>query len=373
MAENLAEPKLTLVGRHVPTLYCHAILMRSPPFPRLIRRFSLPGVTLAALVSCADAAGPASGLRIEPNSVELTLGDTVRVSAVLIDESGGRTQPAEVAWTTLDAAVARVDSTGLVRAVGGGSTQIVAVVGDLAASARVLVPDPQAGFPVQNGLTFFFDPRDQSDTRVRELEQDIDVSCDFVGGTSFISDPASILLDGDGDYCRTPSIPSTLGFGSSDNEHTLFVVVKPTLSGIVDSYVLDRPKNRADIIYGYLADQFEYFVEGLGFSGDNPRTGSVISASVGQWQTIAYTVGADGSNKQRGYKNGTLVVGPLNKSFDLDPQDGSITLGNSSPGGNEFTGQIAHVFWWNRQLSDSEILDVHNWVRDQGGFSGLLP
>lgn len=102
----------------------------------------LPILVFAALASCGDdGTGPTSGLQIEPDSVELVLGDTVRLSAVLF-ESGTRTEPTEVGWTTLDAGIARVDSTGLVRGVGAGSTQIVAVVGDLAAAARVVVLDP---------------------------------------------------------------------------------------------------------------------------------------------------------------------------------------------------------------------------------------
>lgn len=233
---------------------------------------------------------------------------------------------------------------------------------------------PGAGEIVPLGLIFRYDPEAQGNPFVAEISQSEDYDCAFVGNTLFTRSPPSIVLDGSGASCRSPSMPYTLGFGSDNNEHTIFVVVRPTRGETVNSYVLDRQKNRADIIYGYVAGNFEYFVEGNGFTGDNPRTGTAIPGSVSQWQTIAYSVGADGPTKQvRGYKNGVLTVGPLTKTFTVFPQNGAITLGNSTPWVNGFTGQIGHVFWWDRQLSDGELQAVHAWVRDRGGFTGLLP
>lgn len=233
---------------------------------------------------------------------------------------------------------------------------------------------PGAGEVVPLGLTFRYDPEAQGNPFVAEIVQSEDYDCAFLGNTRFTATPPSIAVDGSGASCRSPSISSTLGFGGAESEHTLFVVVKPTLSEQVDSYVFDRQKNRADILYGYVAGKFEYFVEGNGFIGDNPRIGTAIPASVNEWQTIAYSVGADGSSKLvRGYKNGVRRVGPLIKSFTIFPETGAITLGNSTTGINGFTGQIGHVFWWNRRLSDGEIQAAHAWVRDRGGFTGLLP
>jgi hypothetical protein len=232
----------------------------------------------------------------------------------------------------------------------------------------------ELGEPVPLGLTFHYDPAVQGQPFLTEIAQSEDYDCYFSGTTVFTRTPPSIAVDGSGADCRSPNMLYTLGFGGEDNEHTIFVVVKPTQSGMVNSYVFDRLKNRADIIYGYVAGNFEYFVEENGFTGDSPRTGTAIPASVNQWQTIAYSVGADGSNKeQRGYRNGVLEVGPLTKNFTITPLNGGITLGNSAPGYNPFRGQIGHVFWWDRQLSDGEIETVHAWVRDQGGFSGFLP
>ena len=125
---------------------------------------------------------------------------------------------------------------------------------------------------------------------LQETQQDpANYDATFVGDTQFgVGAPPRIVLDGTGDAAVTPAIGATPGYGATDHEHTLCVRVKPG-GGQVDTYVFDRSNNSSDIILGYVADQFEYFVEGAKWSGPNdPRQGTQIGATIDVWQTICY-------------------------------------------------------------------------------------
>ena len=96
------------------------------------------------------------------------------------------------------------------------------------------------------------------------------------------------------------------------------------------------------------------------------------------WQTIAYTVGPDGEAKQKSFKNG-LLVSTISKSFDINviPSGDNIhvagsDLGLFGPSFNEFTGSIAYLGWWPRELTPEEIALVHEWVVTDGGFGGQI-
>lgn len=68
-----------------------------------------------------------------------SLGDTVQLVAAGVDANGHRGLALTVAWTSKDASVAAVDSTGLVTAVRRGSTDVYASTGELRDSAGVSV------------------------------------------------------------------------------------------------------------------------------------------------------------------------------------------------------------------------------------------
>lgn len=75
---------------------------------------------------------------VTPASVTLTVGDTVRLAASVTDWNG---QPAvgTVGWATSDPGVAFVDGSGLVTAIGAGTTTISATFHGAAGSATVTV------------------------------------------------------------------------------------------------------------------------------------------------------------------------------------------------------------------------------------------
>ena len=74
-----------------------------------------------------------------PLDTALALGDTVRLSAEATDAQGAPIPGVRVTWSSSDESVATVDSTGLVRAVGGGGATITAAAGSVSASAGVTV------------------------------------------------------------------------------------------------------------------------------------------------------------------------------------------------------------------------------------------
>lgn len=88
------------------------------------------------LLACGDD-GPTStppppptdevvALELDPDTVALRVGETVRLTAYLVRESNARTEASDVVWQSFNTQVATVDSDGLVEAVGNGLTRISA-------------------------------------------------------------------------------------------------------------------------------------------------------------------------------------------------------------------------------------------------------
>jgi alpha-tubulin suppressor-like RCC1 family protein len=75
---------------------------------------------------------------ISPQADTLSVGDTVRLRATIIDADGD-TVRSSAGWATLTPGVVRVDTAGLVTAVGTGSGQIVATYGGFGAAAQIEV------------------------------------------------------------------------------------------------------------------------------------------------------------------------------------------------------------------------------------------
>ena len=77
---------------------------------------------------------------VSPDTVQFTaLGQTAQLSAEVRDQLGRVIEGAAAAWSSLDAFVAEVDSTGLVTAAGAGETTITATAGDASGGAVVEV------------------------------------------------------------------------------------------------------------------------------------------------------------------------------------------------------------------------------------------
>ena len=81
-----------------------------------------------------------SAVAVSPPEITLTaLGDTFRLTAAAIDANGHAVAGAEFAWASGDTAVARVDDSGLVEAVGNGTATISATAGPASGTSAVPV------------------------------------------------------------------------------------------------------------------------------------------------------------------------------------------------------------------------------------------
>ncbi len=84
----------------------------------------------------------ADSVTVTPPADTIALGDTLRLVAEAYDESGHVVAGAVFTWSSSNAAVATVDSSGLVRGVVVGTTTITAIVGDASGTSAITVTNP---------------------------------------------------------------------------------------------------------------------------------------------------------------------------------------------------------------------------------------
>ena len=114
-------------------------------------------LALGASLSCGDSTtGPPAPppppppppppvpatVAVVPDSAVLVVGDTVRLSATVLDARGGEVAGAEVAWSSGDTLVATVDSGGLATGIGPGAAEITAASAGVEGRARLVVEAP---------------------------------------------------------------------------------------------------------------------------------------------------------------------------------------------------------------------------------------
>ena len=101
--------------------------------------------TITATVGSASGAAQivveqtAATVRVSPDSLELPVGYTARLSATALDPLGSDVPDAAIEWRSSDATIATVDSLGRVRAEAIGAATITASLGALADSSRISV------------------------------------------------------------------------------------------------------------------------------------------------------------------------------------------------------------------------------------------
>jgi hypothetical protein len=96
---------------------------------------SAGSATLSIVLATAGTASPT----LDGRQLSLAPGDSARLTVTLRDARGGTQTPTGLAWTVGDRAVAEVDASGLVRAKGAGSTDVVASAGQAADTVRLVV------------------------------------------------------------------------------------------------------------------------------------------------------------------------------------------------------------------------------------------
>jgi len=107
------------------------------------------------LVSCVDLhveePGAVIEVRVKPDTVSLRVGDTLRVKAAPLDATNSLLGQKVATWSSAAPGVAAVNASGLVQAVGPGSTIVTATADGIQGHAVVLVSGPPATIAVLAG------------------------------------------------------------------------------------------------------------------------------------------------------------------------------------------------------------------------------
>ena len=140
----------------------------SKEIQRWVPIISLKGlrVSLVLLIlACGDSASTPSGgstptsptptptpvatsITLSATSLSFTaMGETIQISATVLDQSGKAMTGATVSWSTSDGSVADVSSTGLVTAIGTGTATITGTSGSVNATASVVVQEMTSALP----------------------------------------------------------------------------------------------------------------------------------------------------------------------------------------------------------------------------------
>jgi uncharacterized protein YjdB len=83
------------------------------------------------------SAGAVASVAVTPNPVALNVGDSQQLTATAKDASGTLITGKSASWTTADANVATVSASGVVKAVGPGSTSVTATIDGVSGSTKV--------------------------------------------------------------------------------------------------------------------------------------------------------------------------------------------------------------------------------------------
>lgn len=111
-----------------------------------VNRSLLGALLLAVTATCTDSTGPlppVASITLTPAVVAILKGGSHALSAITLD-SAGNAVAAAVTWTSNDRTIATVSRTGVVTAVGYGTTTIVATADAKSVSAEVVVTEPPA-------------------------------------------------------------------------------------------------------------------------------------------------------------------------------------------------------------------------------------
>ncbi len=135
---------------------------------------------------------------VQPAETTLTgIGSTAQLTATAFDADGNAVPGVVFDWSTVDAAVASVDSSGLVTATGGGAAQIVAAAGGVADTARVTVTQGIERIEVTPDAALLQD----AGTTVQLTAMAYDANSHAIAGASFAwssSDAAVASVDASG-------------------------------------------------------------------------------------------------------------------------------------------------------------------------------
>jgi hypothetical protein len=175
----------------------------------MIRKVVVAAAALALLGACGDSSTTEprvpSSVQLDRQTLNLSVGDTVRVEAVILDQDGRAFDvPPEgftIMWSSNATSVATVDASGLVTAVGTGQARIRATAGTLPPAEMVVDSEGHLTVAGAFDLPVIFD--DDTGDRVVTAYFDAAYSGHRAGG--FLVDDTFELgdVDGQGSYAYT--------------------------------------------------------------------------------------------------------------------------------------------------------------------------
>src|SRR5687768_8683064 len=124
-----------------------ASILRRTPMMNRIRFALLPLCTFALTVACGDTNEPPAVASVEVSAPagDLLVGQTTQLSATARDEKGNALSNRAIDWTTSNASIATVSTTGLVTGVAAGQATITATSEGKTGSRTVnILPPPVA-------------------------------------------------------------------------------------------------------------------------------------------------------------------------------------------------------------------------------------
>jgi hypothetical protein len=296
--------------------------------------------------TCGDSTEPPRPTSISVNPSEVTfdaLGAARQASAQVLDQNGQPVPNEPISWSSDDAQVASVDSTGLIAAVGNGTTEISAGSGTLSGSITVRVAqvaadlqklggDAQTG-PVGGALN--------EELAVQVLDRlDIPiagVSVAFAVGSGGGSvDPANATTNSQGRAAATWTLGAAAGLNTAEASVTGLAPVSFSATGVAGSVVVNEGDGQTGLV-GFAVnvapsvrildandnpiagEPVTFAITGGGGSvtGATPTTDAQGIAAVGKW-TLGATPGTNTLEAATAFGTVTFTAAGVTSSYDVE-------------------------------------------------------
>ena len=157
--------------------------------------------------------------------------------------------------------------------------------------------------------------------------------------------PQGWSFDGTGD-CLSITHHDSLNI---TNNFTLELWLKTANLTQTQAYLLHKTTNIYSLIYEFVNNQIEFFA--VGYTGDDPRTGSQIPITDIDLHHIVYSYNG---NTWAGYKD-LVQIFSLTKTFVLGTSSDALYIGAYSQIAHLFAGLLPLVLLYSRALTPQEI------------------
>ncbi|MCY4647085.1 MAG: Ig-like domain-containing protein [Gammaproteobacteria bacterium] len=320
-------------------------------------RIPMPMLVLLAVVAYATACGDgateppadpprATTLTITPATVQVTaLRATEQLTAEVRDQDGNAMAGATVSWASSAPAVATVDASGLVTAVGNGTTTITATSGSASGSASVTVAQAVSAVAVSPAMDTLVA---RGDT-VRLTAEAIDANGHAVAGAEFTwasRDTAVAVVDASGRVAAvgngTATITATSGSASGNASVTVAqevsaVAVTPAASTVFTGDTLRLEAEAADANGHPVAEAAVDWASSDTLVVVVNDAGLVTGVGAGEAEVTATAAGVTG-------RAALTVVAPAPTAVGVTPDTVPLTaLGQTAQLAAEVRDQIGRV------------------------------